>query len=154
MRKVLVSACLAGVPCRYDGAAKTSPAVVALVDSGEAVPFCAEVASGLSTPRRPAEIVDGDGDAVLDGRARVVDDHGTDVTEQFIAGAQLAFVTAREHEVREAVLMARSPSCGCGEIYDGTFAGERRQGNGVTAALLLRNGIAVRSSDELPDAPA
>ncbi|MFE0020994.1 DUF523 domain-containing protein [Amycolatopsis sp. NPDC059021] len=147
MVKFLVSACLAGVPCRYDGAAKTSPEIVALVESGRAVPFCAEVASGLSTPRRPAEIVDGDGEAVLDGRARVVDDRGSDVTAQFIAGAELAFVAAREHGVEEAVLTPRSPSCGCGEIYDGSFGGVRRAGNGVTAALLLRNGITVRSPD-------
>ncbi|GAA4531592.1 DUF523 domain-containing protein [Amycolatopsis samaneae] len=154
MAKLLVSACLAGVPCRYDGAAKTAPDLVALVESGEAVPFCAEVAGGLDTPRRPAEIVAGDGEAVLDGRARVVDDHGTDVTERFIAGARLAFVTAQEHGIGEAVLMARSPSCGCGEIYDGTFTGGRRAGLGVTAALLRRNGVSVRSADQPPDSPA
>lgn len=149
---VLVSACLAGVPCRYDGRAKTSLEVTALVREGAAVVVCAEVEGGLSTPRRPAEIVDGDGDDVLDGRARVVDDEGRDVTEAFLAGARRALDAARRSGARTAVLTDRSPSCGCREIYDGTHQGVRRPGVGVTAALLRRSGIEVRTPDD--DRPA
>ncbi|MGF6889340.1 uncharacterized protein YbbK (DUF523 family) [Nocardia sp. GAS34] len=146
--KVLVSACLAGIPCRYNGKAKTSAPIVALVQAGAAVPFCAETAAGLNTPRRPVEIVGGDGHAVLDGDAKVVDDAGEDVTDAFVAGARLALDAAREHGARAAVLTARSPSCGCGQIYDGSFTGALRRGDGITAALLRRDGITVVSPDD------
>lgn len=145
---VLVSACLAGCACRFDGRAKPQPQVQALVERGEAVAVCPEVAGGLGTPRRPAEIVGGDGDDVLDGRARVVDDTGRDVTEAHLAGAEAAVRAAREAGAAEAVLKERSPSCGSSERYDGTFSGTRRPGQGVTAAALRRAGVAVRSEAE------
>ncbi|MFJ5718794.1 DUF523 domain-containing protein [Streptomyces sp. NPDC093149] len=144
MEPVLVSACLHGVPCRFDGRAKTSAAVAGSLGDRRPVVFCPEVAAGLPTPRRPAEIVGGDGHDVLDGRARVVDDTGHDVTDQFVDGARRALEAARRAGCTEALLMARSPSCGRGSVYDGTFAGELREGDGVTAALLERHGITVR----------
>ncbi|NKY88476.1 DUF523 domain-containing protein [Nocardia veterana] len=147
--KVMVSACLAGIPCRYNGGTKTSAAVLDLVRAGTAVPFCAETAAGLTTPRRPVEIVGGDGHAVLDGDATAVDDTGTDMTRAFIAGARLALDAARENGATTAILTPRSPSCGCGHIYDGTFTGTMRRGDGVTAALLRRNGITVVSPAEV-----
>lgn len=101
------------------------------------------MAAGLPTPRRPAEIVGGDGHDVLD-RARVVDDTGHDVTEEFVDGARRALDAARRAGCTEALLMPRSPSCGRGTVYDGTFTGELREGDGVTAALLERHGITVR----------
>ncbi|MEV8322874.1 DUF523 domain-containing protein [Kitasatospora sp. NPDC056731] len=150
MEPIVVSACLAGVPCRYDGRAKTSPDVVGLVEAGRAVVVCPEGAGGLPTPRPPAEIVGGDGADVLDGRARVVDATGADCTAEFVAGARAALAAAEAAGARRAVLMARSPSCGCGRVYDGTFTGELRPGDGVTAALLRRAGIeVVRSAAEL-----
>ncbi|MFF8773160.1 DUF523 domain-containing protein [Kitasatospora sp. NPDC015120] len=143
MEKVLVSACLAGVPCRYDGRARTARVVEDLVAGGRAVVVCPEGAGGLPTPRPAAEIVGGDGADVLDGRARVVDAAGTDCTEEFTAGARAALAAAEASGARRALLTARSPSCGCGQVYDGTFGGTLRPGDGVTAALLRRAGIAV-----------
>ncbi|MEU9618602.1 MULTISPECIES: DUF523 domain-containing protein [unclassified Streptomyces] len=144
MESVLVSACLSGVPCRFDGRGKESAAVAEAVADRRPVAFCPEVAAGLPTPRRPAEIVGGDGHDVLDGRARVVDDTGRDVTREFVDGARRALDAARRSGCTEALLMPRSPSCGRGTVYDGTFTGELREGDGVTAALLERHGIPVR----------
>ncbi|MGW3091267.1 DUF523 domain-containing protein [Streptomyces sp. NPDC001108] len=144
MESVLVSACLRGVPCRFDGRAKESGAVAEALGERRPVAFCPETAAGLATPRRPAEIVGGDGHDVLDGRARVVDDSGHDVTAEFVDGAQRALAAARRAGCTEALLMDRSPSCGRGTVYDGTFTGTLRPGDGVTAALLERHGIAVR----------
>ncbi|MEV5680378.1 DUF523 domain-containing protein [Streptomyces sp. NPDC052179] len=144
METVLVSACLRGVPCRFDGRHKASPEVEAAVAGREPVPFCPETAGGLATPRRPAELIGGDGHAVLDGMASVVDDTGRDVTAEFVAGARLALAAARHGGCREALLMPRSPSCGRGTVHDGSFTGRLTGGDGVTAALLERNGITVR----------
>lgn len=149
MEKVLVSACLRGVPCRFDGRHKASPEIEAALAGREPVPFCPETAGGLATPRRPAELVGGDGGAVLDGTARVVDDTGRDVTAEFVAGARLALDAARRGGCREALLMPRSPSCGRGTVHDGSFTGRLTAGDGVTAALLERNGVTVRPA---PDA--
>ncbi|MGA4838556.1 DUF523 domain-containing protein [Streptomyces sp. G45] len=144
MESVLVSACLRGVPCRFDGRAKAAAEVDAVLAGRAVVPFCPEAAGGLPTPRRPAELVGGDGHDVLDGTARVVDDTGRDVTAAFVDGAHRALAKARATGCAEAVLMPRSPSCGCGAVYDGSFSGELVPGDGVTAALLERNGVAVR----------
>ncbi|MER5785487.1 DUF523 domain-containing protein [Streptomyces mobaraensis] len=144
MEAILVSACLRGVPCRFDGRDKASSEVGAAVAGRVVVPFCPEVAGGLATPRRPAELVGGDGHAVLDGTARVVEDTGRDVTAEFTAGARRALAAARRAGCSEALLMPRSPSCGRGAVYDGSFGGELVPGDGVTAALLERNGITVR----------
>lgn len=144
-RPVLVSACLAGCACRFDGRSKTDGDVAARVERGEAVAVCPEVAGGLGTPRRPAEIVGGDGGDVLDGRARVVDDTGRDVTDAHLAGAAEAVRAAEEAGVEAAILKDGSPSCGSSQRYDGTFSGTRRPGQGVTAAALRRAGVAVRS---------
>ncbi|WP_344963010.1 DUF523 domain-containing protein, partial [Streptomyces thioluteus] len=95
-------------------------------------------------PRRPAELVGGDGHDVLDGTARVVEDTGRDVTAEFVEGARRALAAARQSGCTRALLMPRSPSCGRGSVYDGSFTGSSVAGDGVTAALLERNGIAVR----------
>ncbi|MEV6161122.1 DUF523 domain-containing protein [Streptomyces sp. NPDC052052] len=144
MEPLLVSACLRGVPCRFDGRAKGSAAVAEAIGGRRTVAFCPEVSGGLPTPRRPAEIVGGDGHDVLDGRARVVDDTGRDVTAEFVEGAHRALEAARRAGCTEALLMTRSPSCGRGTVHDGTFTGALREGDGVTAALLERHGITVR----------
>ncbi|GHG62141.1 DUF523 domain-containing protein [Streptomyces griseocarneus] len=144
MEAVLVSACLRGVPCRFDGRHKASSELEEAVSGREVVSFCPEVAGGLATPRRPAELVGGDGYDVLDGTARVVEDTGRDVTAEFVDGARRALAAARHGGCTEALLMPRSPSCGRGVVYDGSFAGVLVPGDGVTAALLERNGIAVR----------
>ncbi len=137
----LVSSCLAGVPCRYDGAARPDPDVVADVAAGRSLPLCAEVLGGLPTPRPAAEIVGGDGHDVLAGRASVRTRDGADLTAQFVAGALEVARRAAAAGVVEAVLQARSPSCGCGRIYSGAHDGTLVDGDGVVAAALQRNGI-------------
>lgn len=139
----LVSACLAGVPCRYDGGAKPDPAIVRAVAEGRALPACAEVAGGLPTPRPPAEIRGGDGADVLRGTARVVTEQGADVTAEFVVGARRVADEAVARGVRAAVLQPRSPSCGCGRVYDGSFSGGLVDGDGVLAAALRARGIGV-----------
>jgi uncharacterized protein YbbK (DUF523 family) len=143
---VLVSACLAGARCRYDGRAATDPVVRDAVDAGRAVPVCPEMLGGLATPRRPAETT-GDGAAVLDGTARVVDDTGTDMTDAYRAGAYRALAVARAVGATRAVLHERSPSCGATRRYDGSFGGRLVAGTGVTAALFARHGITVEPSE-------
>jgi len=106
------------------------------------------VLSGLPTPRPPAEIQGGDGRDVLEGRARVVNIEGKDVTAEFLAGAQKALRIAQRRGIKEAVLKARSPSCGVGQIYDGSFSGRLREGDGVTTALLKRGGIIVKNNED------
>lgn len=130
---ILVSACLLGVPCRYDGQSKAHPLARALCEKHHVVPVCGEIFGGLPTPRPPAEI---QGD-------RVVTRDGRDVTEAYRRGAEAAAQLARLTGARAAVLKERSPSCGSGEIYDGTFTGTVVEGWGVTAELLRREGIPV-----------
>lgn len=140
---VLVSACLAGVRCRYDGEAHPDERVLDMVRSGRGIPVCPEQLGGLPTPRRRAEIRGGDGSDVLDGLARVVDEDGRDVTGPFLRGAEETLRLARLAGAERAYLRARSPSCGLGTVYDGGFSGRLRPGDGVTAALLERHGLAV-----------
>jgi uncharacterized protein YbbK (DUF523 family) len=151
MIRVLVSACLLGEKVRYNGAAASANDAVLTrwLAEGRVVSFCPEIAGGLGVPRPPAEIRGGDGDAVLASIVPVVTrDHG-DVTAAFVRGAELALAAARSQQASVAILKDGSPSCGSSWIYDGTFAGVRRQGRGVTAALLERHGIRVFSEREL-----
>ncbi|HEV2756007.1 MAG TPA: DUF523 domain-containing protein [Actinomycetota bacterium] len=146
---VLVSACLAGRACRFDGSANPDDEVARLVAEGRAVLVCPEVDGGLGTPRPAAEITGGDGDDVLDGTARVVTRQGEDVTAAFVTGAERALQAARETGAQTAILKARSPSCGKGGVYDGSFSRTLQEGDGVTAALLRRNGIDVVTDEEI-----
>ena len=138
---ILVSACLVGVRCRYDGRAATSAEVCAELGDGPLVALCPEELGGLLTPRAGASFVGGDGEAVLDGRARVVLEDGVDVTAQFLEGARRAVDLARAAGVQEAVLKERSPSCACAMVHR---EGALVPGTGVTAAALRRSGIRVR----------
>jgi uncharacterized protein YbbK (DUF523 family) len=137
---VLVSACLLGERCTHRGEAKLSSAVVALGDRYRLVPVCPEVAGGLPTPRPAAEIGP-------DRRVRTAD--GTDVTDAYERGAAYAVALARIHGVSEAVLKARSPSCGSAGVYDGTFTRTLVPGAGVTAEALRAVGVRVRSEEDL-----
>jgi uncharacterized protein YbbK (DUF523 family) len=141
----VVSACLAGCQCRYDQRSCFDVDIEALLKEGKAIPVCPEQLGGLPTPRNPAEIVGGDGFDVLDGKAKVVDREGNDVTGPFLAGARQALQLAKTVGATTAVLKENSPSCGSGFIYDGTFSGKKVPGVGVTAALFIRNGIRVES---------
>lgn len=149
----LVSACLLGVACRFDGQSCPAPELDDLATQGKVVVICPEVAGGLPIPRLPAEIEEAfaglDGHAVLDGRTRVVRTDGVDVTAQFLKGAQAALALARQLGIRRAILKTNSPSCGRGRIHEGKFAGTLVPGDGVTAALLKRNGILVTTEIDL-----
>ncbi|WP_434673052.1 DUF523 domain-containing protein [Pseudomonas sp. R1-15] len=153
MQKILVSRCLLGHRVRYDGGASGPFDLLQhWLDEGRVVPLCPEVAGGLPTPRPAAEIPGGQGARVLDGNAAVITTEGEDVSAQFLSGAYQALALVREHGIRIAVLKANSPSCGNLLTYDGTFSGVKVRGEGVTAALLKRNGVRVFSELELAEA--
>jgi uncharacterized protein YbbK (DUF523 family) len=135
---VLVSACLLGVSCRHDGAARPLLSFPAELAGQALLPVCPEELGGLPTPRPPAELAGGDGGAVLDGRARALRADGSDVTAQFLRGAERTVQLAREHGVRLACLKSRSPSCGAGLTHIG---GRAAPGLGVAAAALRRAGV-------------
>ncbi len=135
----LVSACLAGVPCRYNSESKLNKDVRQLIKDGEAIFVCPEQLGGLPTPRPPAEIING----------RVIDKEGRDVTIEFTKGAEIVLELARNYKCKKAILKSRSPSCGKGEIYDGTFTGTLIEGNGITTELLIKNGIKVIDEDDI-----
>ena len=136
----LISACLCGQTCRYDGGGFDIPALRQLAEEGRAIPFCPECAGGLSTPRKPCEIV---GDRVLTA-------DGTDCTAQYRKGAHLALERCRELGLTAAILKEGSPSCGSHRIRDGSHTGRKIPGMGVTAALLAENGIALHTEEQLP----
>ncbi len=139
----IVSACLVGAPCRYDGKGCSDDLAVRLFLEGEVLPVCPEVLGGLCTPRVPCEIVSGTGDDVLQGYTAVHDASGNDITKEFLAGAKRTLDLCRAVGAKKAYLKSQSPSCGCEMIHDGSFTGKLRQGIGVTAALLRREGIEV-----------
>lgn len=140
---ILVSACLLGAPCRYDGTGKLEPALEQLRAQGHTlVPACPEVLGGLPTPRPPAE-------RQPDGR--VVTREGSDVTAAYQTGAEQALELAQAHGCTCAVLKERSPSCGRGPIYDGTFSRTLIPGSGVTAELLEAHGIRVYGESQWKD---
>lgn len=141
MEPILVSTCLLGVNCKYSGGNNLCPAVEALKEKYTLIPVCPEQLGGLPTPRPPAEC---QGDSVINNE-------GTDVTLQFQRGAEEALRIGKIFGCSKAVLKTRSPSCGCGQIYDGTFSGTRIPGNGVTARLLIQNGFSVFSEEALPE---
>lgn len=137
---VLVSACLLGVRCNHLGASNTSPAVIALGERDHLVPVCPETVGGLPTPRPPAEIQ-------ADGTVRRAD--GTDVTDAYRRGAEHTVRVAVACRATAAVLKERSPSCGCHQVYDGSFTRTRVPGEGVTAAALRAAGIPVCSEEDV-----
>jgi uncharacterized protein YbbK (DUF523 family) len=138
---VLVSACLLGALCRFDGRCAADERGGALAGRHTLIPVCPEIYGGLPTPRPPGEIRDG----------RVIDRTGLDVTEAYARGAEAALAFARLTGCHHAVLKARSPSCGSGQIYDGHFSGRLVPGDGLTAALLKKSGIRVLTPEELDE---
>jgi len=136
---IIVSGCLAGLNCRYDRQPKPVEYVIQFVADGKAIPVCPEQLGGLTTPRLPAEIRDG----------RVIRADGVDVTDDFNRGAAEALYLAKLVGAKFAILKARSPSCGCGKIYDGTFSSTLISGDGVFAALCKQNGIEVKTEEDI-----
>lgn len=145
---VLISGCLIGVNCKYNGKHNLREKIVAHFNGENFVPICPEQLGGLTTPRLPAEIQGGDGKDVLGGRAKVVSSDGVDVTEEFIKGANETLKIAQSLGITKAILKGKSPSCGVGKIYDGSFSDIIIHGDGVTTALLKENGIEVYSDEE------
>lgn len=145
---ILVSSCLAGLSVRYNGTHKMDDRVAKLVKENKAVTVCPELLGGLSIPREPAEIIGGSGEDVLDGKAKIVNKSGNDVTEIYIRGAYAALEVAKKVKATLVILKENSPSCGNTMIYNGEFNGRKIAGNGVTAALLKRNGFKVISDEQ------
>ncbi len=139
--RVIVSQCLLGVPCRYDGKCAAKETVKAVACREGWIPVCPEILGGLATPRSSAERV---GD-------RVMNKAGEDVTDNFRRGAEQALNIARMYGAKYALLKEKSPSCGCGLIYDGTFTGGKVSGDGVTAALFKQNNIQVFGESRLEE---
>ena len=147
MAKILVSACLLGFKVRYNGSCIDieNKTFKDFVSHHKITSFCPEVSSGLSIPRDPSEIIGGNGYDVLSGSAKVITKKGDDVTAFFLSGAENALYKCRKEGISLAVLSERSPSCGSSLIYDGSFTGLKKEGLGVTAALLEKSGIKVFS---------
>ena len=139
MKKTWIcSACLLGIPCRYDGKACPVSFPEELLKNVRLIPVCPEMLGGLPSPRTPSEIKDG----------RVFYKTGEDVTEHFRKGAEETLRIAKEHRAACAVLKSKSPSCGYGLVYDGTFRGVTVPGKGITAELLEKNGIRILTEDQ------
>jgi len=145
-KRVLVSACLVGVRCRFDRGEKRDPAVLRALKGKVFIPICPEQLGGLPTPRPQAAIEEGDGLLILEGKGRVVNEQGEDVTENFLRGAQQTLNIARLTRAEAAILKERSPSCGVEKIVRD---GEVAKGTGVTAALLMREGLQVISEERV-----
>jgi uncharacterized protein YbbK (DUF523 family) len=136
--RILVSACLLGLACKYSGIGNPDPRVMALTDNHEVIPVCPEQLGGLPTPRPAAERSNG----------RIINRKGADVTAEFIKGAEETLKLARLFHCDTAILKSRSPSCGFGTIYDGTFSGTLTEGSGITAERLCEAGLRVFTEDQ------
>ena len=135
--KILISACLIGLNCKYDGGNNENSKLVELMKEKDLVPICPEQLGGLKTPRVSAERK----------QEKVITKEGVDVTKEYQKGAEEVLNLAKKLNIKKAILKSRSPSCGIDEIYDGTFSHNLVKGDGVTAELLKKNGIEVISSD-------
>jgi uncharacterized protein YbbK (DUF523 family) len=150
-RVILVSACLLGVHTKYNGGHNENRVVLQLAADIALLPVCPEQLGGLPTPRPASEIQGGDGVDVLRGNSRVVDACGEDKTDAFLRGSRETWHLARVCGAGAALLKAGSPSCGCGEIHDGSFTGQKKAGVGVTAGLLAEKGLAVFTEDQIDE---
>jgi uncharacterized protein YbbK (DUF523 family) len=139
--KILISRCLLGCPCRYDGKDNLIDGIKEKLKDHELVDICPEVDGGMTVPRDPSEISAG----------RVINIKGKDVTSFFEKGAQIALKKANDEDIKLALLKAKSPSCGHGKIYDGTFSKKLIKGNGICADLLEKNGLKIFSEEEFND---
>ena len=140
---IFVSACLAGINCKYSGGNNYNEKVFNLVKEGKAIPVCPEQLGGLTTPRNPAEI------KVINNNTYVIDKEGNDCTMQFEKGAKEVINLAKKLNITEIILQPRSPSCGVAKIYSGNFDGKLIDGNGILANLCIKNGIKVINSQDL-----
>ena len=146
---ILISACLLGINTRYDGESNKNLELYSIMNKYNLIPVCPEQLGGMSTPRLPSEILGGKAQNVLKGEAKVVNLKGEDVTYNFIKGSQETLNIAKIYGCKTAILKSKSPSCGYGTIYDGTFTRKLIQGNGICAEILSKNGINVFTEKEL-----
>lgn len=137
--KIMVSACLLGENCKYNGGNNLSEKVLKYVNGHEVISVCPEVLGGLPTPRVPAEIVN----------EVVTTKDGRSVDKEFRNGARIALEIAKKNQVDQVILQSRSPSCGPKQIYDGSFSGRKIDGQGVFAKLLTENGFSIMDVEEL-----
>lgn len=137
--KILVSACLLGVNCKYNGKNNENEKIIKLLKNCNIIPVCPEQLGGLATPRTPAEIINN----------KVITKDNINVTLEYTKGAMQTLNIAKKFNVSKAILKSKSPSCGKDTIYDGTFSSTLTNGNGITTKLLLKNNIEVISSDEI-----
>jgi len=146
----LISACLLGIRCTWSGDGKyKNDRAIGLSRVETLIPVCPEQLGGLTTPRVPQEIQGGTGEDVLNGKCKVMNKNGEDITNQFIRGAEETLKIVRQLNIKEFIGKSKSPSCGCGQIYDGTFSGRLIKGDGVTTALLRRNDIRIIPEEDL-----
>lgn len=136
---ILVSACLLGVNCRYDGKNNKNSELCLIMNKYNLIPICPEQLGGMTTPRLPSEIIGG----------RVINSQGRDISYHFIKGAQEALYIAKAYNCKRAILKSKSPSCGYGSIYDGSFSGKLIDGNGICAEMLINNGIEIFTENDL-----
>ncbi len=146
--RYLVSACLAGYNCTYKGSNKLKRRIKRLVEDGLALAVCPEIIGGLGIPRENSEIAGGSGLDVFKKKAKVLSASGKDLSSEYIAGANFILRIAKKLGIKRAILKSKSPACGAGLIYDGTFAKKIKKGDGVLTALLRRNGIKVYAPNE------
>jgi len=140
---ILVSACLAGINCKYNGSNNYNEEIFKLVKEGKAIPVCPEQLGGLQTPRAPAEI------KIINGKKYVINNKKEDVTYNFQKGAEEVLQLAKRMKIKKVILKSRSPSCGIGKIYSGDFNNTLVDGNGILVDLLLENGIEVLCVDNI-----
>jgi uncharacterized protein YbbK (DUF523 family) len=144
---ILISACLCGVNCRHDGRIIENEKLKKLAIRKKAIPLCPEVLGGRNVPRPPAEIIDGTAEDVINGSAKVKDISGKDVTNETITGVMYVVAAVKRLGIKKAILKTKSPTCGKGQIFDGTFSGKLIDGNGVLTTVLLKEGIEVFTED-------
>jgi uncharacterized protein YbbK (DUF523 family) len=136
----LCSACLLGIKCRYNGEDKVNEKIIEISKHEKFIPVCPEQLGGLETPREESEIQ-------MDGSIKTKS--GKDITNELKKGAEEVLKIAKKLGITEAILKQKSPSCGCGKIYDGTFSGKIIEGDGTTAMLLKKNGIKIKTEEDL-----
>nr|WP_314277522.1 DUF523 domain-containing protein [uncultured Peptostreptococcus sp.] len=148
--KILVSACLLGIKCKYNGRDNKNNKVIEYLKGRDYIKICPESMGGLKSPRLPSEIEYGyDGRDVIEGRAKVFGQDGSDLTKEFLSGAKVCIELAKKYDVGLAILKESSPSCGGSKIYTGKFEDEKKAGQGVTASLFKMNGIRVLSEENI-----
>ena len=140
---MLISACLVGINCKYNGKNNYNEKALDFVKKGIAIPICPEQLGGLTTPRNPSEI------RIIDNKVHVIDNKNNDVTKEFEKGAYEVLQLAKNLKVDKVILKSKSPSCGIGKIYDGTFSNNLIDGNGILANLLIDNNIEVVDIEDI-----